>query len=66
MNRIFAREVPEIPPTTPYDPGDPDDDDDESIPLPPDRNPRPVPIREPDDEPPPVRDPSIPEPTRLR
>ena len=66
MTRIFKREEPDIPPTTPYDPRDPDEHPD-PIPLPPDSNPRPAaPVREPDDEPPTIEDPSMPEPTRLR
>ena len=61
-SRIFEREMPDIEPTTPYDP----DEDPDSIPLPPDSNPRPAaPVREPDDKPPPIEDPSSPEPTRL-
>lgn len=65
MSRIFKQGMPDIEPMTPYGP-DPPDEDDDSIPLPPDSNPRPAaPVREPDDEPPPIEDPSMPEPTRL-
>ena len=67
MSTTFKREMPDIEPMTPYDRDDDPDDDPESIPLPPDSNPRPgAPVREPDDEPPPIEDPSRPEPTRLR
>jgi hypothetical protein len=58
-------EKPEIPPTAPYDPSDPEQDP-APIPLPPDTDSQPkAPVREPD-QPPPITDPSVPEPTRLR
>ena len=58
------KDKPDIPPTTPYDPGDPDQNP-APLPLPPGSNPHPqAPVREPD-QPPPLVDPSTPEPTRL-
>jgi hypothetical protein len=56
-------EKPTRPPTAPYDPLEPDQNPG-SIPLPPDTNPEPEPVREPE-SPQPITDPQPPEPTRL-